>query len=632
MIYTCPVCGAPFKPDAMRNAIKNNETEIFCNYCGNYVHFRDIKSSHIAKGYDYLALGDFYRAQLSFTASIDDSRHRHQTPSPDAYIGNALAQFRVQTITSDEDEPTQRPMLICHQCNELDFYDSEYFNNALLSLDSVMEEDDVRSQEREKLFYYANYIDKIREHYQAIAREKGTDFSYGVFIAYEDKPEDGATNRGYEIAHKVRNALPGSVKNVFLPDIDDYDGDELRYEAEILYALDHSNCMLVITDNDIDTRLTNMYSRFYFNGRIHGGRNGQGGKNLGFVRYCGHITIALPDRTIADKNVFDLERKDDYIKFVCTHNGVVFGGDLGGFTSNNTKTEVGKEIAVTTIIDDEEEYAAFDDEDDTHPYRRLQGRRYQFGQYPQKRDTRECITDYFAQFPKPTFTDDNGWTVMFVNKLGKPYTWYRDEVIDGKKYRGVYFMKFRDVYSVQKSDIQPKEQRGHGYMPMRVHCFAFEPLVWETEDMSNEIAVLVANRGIDSRAFNDCEMDNNWDSSTIKEWLNNDFLYTAFNDEEQKNLCTLDGKDEYEKVFLMDKVFDKSYRKNKKGAILSSDYFKCIGGMGDRAISSYWITDKDVDGSKKEATVIYPGTEQGLASKYVDCTLVAVLPKIILKL
>ena len=169
-------------------------------------------------------------------------------------------------------------------------------------------------------------------------------------------------------------------------------------------------------------------------------------------------------------------------------------------------------------------------------------------------------------------------------------------------------------------------------MPMRVHCFAFEPLVWETEDMSNEIAVLVANRGIDSRAFNDCEMDNNWDSSTIKEWLNNDFLYTAFNDEEQKNLCTLDGKDEYEKVFLMDKVFDKAYRKNKKGAILSSDYFKCIGGMGDRAISSYWITDKDVDGSKKEATVIYPGTEQGLASKYVDCTLVAVLPKIILKL
>ena len=573
-----------------------------------------MRTSHIAKGYDYLSMGDFYRATVSFSTAIDDAKHYNHHASPDAYLGYALSQFRVQTVFSDEDtNHMEEPELICHKCNEMYLADSEPYLHAMQGIERELG-GRAQTAEKEKFERYANRVDAIKDFYDRIKRERN-EKKYDVFIAYEDMNDD-ADNRGFEFANNVRNSLPDRVRDIFVPDIDEFGGNAIEYEAAILYALENSNCMLVITDNEIDHRLTGIYSRFYFNSRAQK----KGGGNLGFVRYCGHITIALPDKTVADKNVYDIEDKTGFTDFVLRHNNIRrVSTDVT--TVVEGPTEIPTEDTVDNTIDD------FGD----LPYKSLPGRLIAFGSYPQKRIAQPALEEKFAAFGRPSPSNDNGWTVLSLTKKGNPHMWYRDEEIDGKKYRGVYFTKFREVYTTQDTDQPPKEQRVHGYTPMKFYVFEFEPLVWNIAEMAQDMAVLVSSAGVDSREFNRGELNNDYDASSIREFLNGDFLETAFTEGEREYLCQLDGYSEDDRVYLQDSAFDRAFYSNNSTTIYGSDYYKCIGGMGDRGINSYWITSsRPMDDS--EAAIVYPLSNDNAATQYVDCTTVAVLPKIIIKI
>lgn len=620
MIYTCQHCGAWFSSDSIRAAVKNNETLITCKYCGHDTEFRQIQSSHIARGYDHLCVGDFYLAMVEFNLAIDDSTARQKQPSPDVYFGCALAQFRVQTIFK-EDDPNRLevPQLFCQKCNEMDFADSTYYRKALEILQKTADQTNF-VDELTKFQKSQETIDTIKDKYMAIARSKPDDFKYGAFIAYEDVVAPGSYNRGFEVAHKVRNALPSEIKDVFLPDIYDYNQDELYYEAAILYALDHSKCMLVITDDSIDSRLNRLYSSYYLN-EYNGRKDREPGKNLGFVRYCGHITITLPDKTYAEKNVFDLEDKQGYIDFVSYNNNIYVNRNRGG----DVIVEEPQALEEITY-NNEEAYVG-----DQTLYHVLPGGQFAFGHYPQRRVATREVEEFFAKFERPTPSNSGNWQVMFVNRKGIPYTWYRDEEFNGEKYRGVYFMKYREAYSVQESDATGSNlQKAHGYKPMRAYCFQFEPLIWDVEDMSTDNVVLVASKGIDAREYNSVAMDSEWEHSSVKEWLNQDFMADAFIADEQKYLCSLGG-DNPDKVFLMDRKYDKEFYHNRHNIILGSDYYKCLGGMGERGINSCWIIDHS-NHAYNEASVLCPDAHYNVTSTYVDSTMVAVLPKIILKL
>ena len=622
MIYTCQHCGAWFPSESIRAAVKNNETIITCNHCGGYTEFRQIQSSHISKGYDHLCVGDFYLATVEFNLAIDDAVARGKQPSPDVYFGYALAQFRVQTIFSDDDpNRLEVPTLFCQKCNEMDFADSTYYRKALQALQDSADRTHY-VDELNKFEASQQTIDNIKDYYKTIERSKPDKFEYGLFIAYEEMPALGSENRGFEIAHKVRNALPSEIRDIFLPDIDDYAGDKERYEAAILYALDHSKCMLVITDDNVDSRLNRLYSQYYLN-EYNTHKVREPGKNLGFVRYCGHITITLPDKTYAEKNVFDLEDKSGYVQFVCLHNNIII----------RTKEDVLVEPPTTIIKEPINLTGEGATESSEHPiaYQILPGGQFAFGHYPQKQDASKEVEEFFAQFSKPTISNANGWRILFYSKKGIPYTWYRDEEYKGKKYRGVYFLKYRETYSVQASDATGANlQKAHGYKPLRVYCFAFEPLIWDVEDMSADSVVLVANKGVDAREYNNADLDGDWNHSSIKEWLNHEFIDDAFIEEERNYLCAIGG-DSPDKIFLMDRKYDQSYYGNRHNIILGSDYYKCLGGMGDRGINSCWIIDQNNHASG-EASVLCPDWHYSITNAYVDSTMVAVLPKIILKL
>ena len=622
MIYTCQHCGAYFPTEALREAMKDKKnTMINCTMCNLPTEFREIRSSHIADGYRELGYGKFYRAEQAFAMALQEARRHQKDASPDVYLGQALAQARVQTIFPDDDEyHLEQPELICHQYNEMEFSNGSLY---LTAQELVRKTDTAESL---RIASYARHIDGVRDYYKKISASRVGKGDYSVFIAYED---DETNNKGYQYAQNIHHVLPDEVRNAFLPDIDNY-ANKQEYEAGILYALDHSKCMLVVVDDDINSRLLNIYARYFE--KI----NGQGRKNrseaverLGFVRYRDKITITLPDGTVAEKNVFNMEDSAKFNHFVCYNNNILInkplepeetpkGGTVGGVIPGNDK--VLTDINVSG-----------------RPYRRLNGNRFEFGHYPQRREASVLIEKHFAQYPRPSISADNGWTVLFYDSANRPYTWYRDEHVNGKKYRAVFFTKHREVYSLQNSNLKPREQRLHGYMPFKIYCFEFEPLIWnsehlESEDEAKGFATLVADQGIDSQEFNHDVMDNGWTYSTIRQWLNEEFLHVAFEENEINYLIDSVTMGEHDKVSLIDKQADKAFYENRHNAILGSDYFKCIGGMGERSINSYWVTSSDGE-HFDEATVIYPTTDsRSLASCFVDSTVVAVLPKIIIKL
>lgn len=608
MIYTCPHCGAWLSNKAISDALKKKETVITCSFCGHSFEFRTEKTSHIVKGYDALSLASFHEAITEFNLAKDPVTTSKNTPSPDAYLGLALAKFGVQTIFKEDDtDRLEMPKLICHRCNNIYFAEDEDFLTALECCRDRID-DPLQLAEYNRLKKYAHTIDTIRDEYLKIKNSKPDGFAYSAFIAYEE-----ANPVGYEYSSKVINCLPDKVKEVFRPDIDDYD-DDLKYEAAVMYAIDHSNCMLVIADNSMDLQLTYVYTRYF--------HKEKSGRRIGFVCYQNMIPITMPDgRQAGADQKFDFGKPETYKKFVCIHNNIIVGGGTSVVIEDKKTKPDSKPEAPTVHIGD---YVS-----GKPLYERLSAEQYRFGSYPQSRDTSNSVEEYFVSLGKPSADNANGWTVMFEDKNGKPYTWYRDEIIGEKKYRGIYFNKFREVFSARESDKKPSEQRLNKYTPLHIYCFAFMPLNWNVVRTDEYTVTLASDSGIDSREFNRAETGHDWEDSTLRFWLNEDFYQTAFSDEEKRILCTVGGNDD--KVFLLDKKTDGAYLNNGRRAILADDYMRCLGGLCEnRSINSYWIIDNSTDGYE-EAAVVFPSSERNLGTQYVDSTVVSVIPKIIIR-
>ena len=142
---------------------------------------------------------------------------------------------------------------------------------------------------------------------------------------------------------------------------------------------------------------------------------------------------------------------------------------------------------------------------------------------------------------------------------------------------------------------------------------------------------LVAESGIDAREYsNDDSMSNEWVDSTLRQWLNHEFLDTAFEDRDAEILCSFAGDEEGDKVYLMDKDVDKDFYKQDIVAVRGTDYYQCIGGRGeDSTVEKYWINNQG-EKEEAEASVVTPKYTAGASNDYVDSTGVAVLPKIII--
>jgi hypothetical protein len=138
--------------------------------------------------------------------------------------------------------------------------------------------------------------------------------------------------------------------------------------------------------------------------------------------------------------------------------------------------------------------------------------------------------------------------------------------------------------------------------------------------------------GLDARGFNDAAYGNEFMESTLAQWLNREMIQTLFVEEELTWLYKRNGYH----VRLLDADIEldspATRLKVKNYNIGGSDYFLCVGGsLLYRNVNAYWV-ESDSDREADKAAVIFPSVDAEVREMPLDCTTVAVVPTIRIRL
>lgn len=260
----------------------------------------------------------------------------------------------------------------------------------------------------------------------------------------------------------------------------------------------------------------------------------------------------------------------------------------------------------------------------------------QHGSYPQTKveDTAllaelNAIAPEWEDWTSYGYYTGSGGYMKFVSGSMVPGDWmrYTDVTYGEDKYRAVKFTQYRPATTVEVSRTNTSYQDDNGYYPNTVYWFKFEPINWRIIDPCK--GLVMCETIIDSQPFNntvyffDIDESNDsiasdyyfidaehtiyasqYETSSIRKWLSEDFYNLAFTDNEKEEIKTttvsnidcltslgiagyeeFDGEDTEEKVYLLsvkeldDPVYgfnhfssNDSSRKTK-----GSDYAYCQG-------------------------------------------------------
>lgn len=245
----------------------------------------------------------------------------------------------------------------------------------------------------------------------------------------------------------------------------------------------------------------------------------------------------------------------------------------------------------------------------------------EFGSYPQSKVTDSSLVSALNSVSKNWvsygyYSGDGSYGSM---KLGD-WMKYADFTYNGTKYRAVIFSQYRPYSTCGVSSFDSSSQDDNGYIPNNIYYFKYEPLKWRVLDPST--GLVLCESIIDSQAYsntiyiygtdpyhsswnaywNDAEYThyaNDYATSSIRAWLNNDFYNTAFSSSQRASILTseldnraystsfskFDSETTYDKVFLLSwsemqntaygfpAHTDSSSARRAKG----TDYAKCQG-------------------------------------------------------
>lgn len=140
------------------------------------------------------------------------------------------------------------------------------------------------------------------------------------------------------------------------------------------------------------------------------------------------------------------------------------------------------------------------------------------GSYPQTQVTNATLISSLnsidATWQSYEYLDSNGERTDYI--------FYKDVTLNDNKYRAVTLTKSRG-YSLS-----------NGFSLDKTYWFKYEPLTWKILDSSTGLAV--CEKVIDSQPYHHTSATtngyygNNYEMSDIREWLNNDFYNTSFDD------------------------------------------------------------------------------------------------------
>ena len=196
---------------------------------------------------------------------------------------------------------------------------------------------------------------------------------------------------------------------------------------------------------------------------------------------------------------------------------------------------------------------------------------------------------------------------------------YADITYNGAKYRAVIFTQYRPCCTGYYTYSSGKTyQDDNGYTPNNTYYFKYEPLKWRLLDPAT--GLVLCENIIDSQAYSNTLYEygtdpygrkaywndskhthyaNDYATSSIRAWLNDDFYNTAFSSSQKANILTselynkaystsyseYDSETTYDKVFLLSwsEIHNTAYGFTSSSArqAKGTDYAKCQGLLVD---------------------------------------------------
>lgn len=244
-----------------------------------------------------------------------------------------------------------------------------------------------------------------------------------------------------------------------------------------------------------------------------------------------------------------------------------------------------------------------------------------FGTYPQTEivDKKECCGTVGKTWGKESDYEVNK---RLYRRLQYSQNWDADGnlVIDEVKYKRI---KFSDTISGTTleggGDYTWDNQNSY-------HYFRYDPIKWRVLNVINEKVYLLADKILDTQKFDTESKEVTWKDSTIRNWLNTDFLECAFSEKEKNTIrvSNISTKDEVtkDKIYLLssDGVAKSVYGFANDKAIqdvgrlaTGTTYAKAMGlfiDFGEEyeydGISAWWLRSMGYD-LERTARVFYNG-------------------------
>ena len=284
-----------------------------------------------------------------------------------------------------------------------------------------------------------------------------------------------------------------------------------------------------------------------------------------------------------------------------------------------------------------------------------------FGSYPQSRVTDEAIIDglnsqSLSWKSYNYYSGTGSWSDG--NMKPSDYMKYADIVFNGNKYRAVTFSEYRP-YCTGYTHSDGTYQDDNGYYTGNTYYFKYEPLKWRVLDAST--GLVICDSAIDSQTYNNYVLNadyeywgnsnkmhfaSNWEYSSLRTWLNNEFYNTAFSEMQQDRIkkITRENKSKWDSIYDSNPTSDKitllsydeasntSYgfssadskdiARRRKG----TDYAKCQGLWVDLSGNSWWWLRSPGSNSNGVADVSGDGGAYSSRSGYVDSADGGVVP------
>ncbi len=206
------------------------------------------------------------------------------------------------------------------------------------------------------------------------------------------------------------------------------------------------------------------------------------------------------------------------------------------------------------------------------------GKTVYFGSYPQSRVTDSgLITDLNALGE----TEERTSYQYYIGGEVSEFMEYVDVEYRSNRYRGVRFSSYRPNDTRSEGTENRSYQDENGYSINETYWFLYETLSWRVLEKADGYALLLSEKVLDSHEFfpaakgENGHKANDYEASSVREFLNGDFYRTAFSEGEQKNLFG-DG----DKLYLLsyDEATNAAYfSSDEERALDATDYAKAQG-------------------------------------------------------